>query len=467
MKTCFRLPDFLKSFRFLFLVGLLLSTAGCSAVGTVVNEPVAQLPQGEIRYSNHHYSQQHPAGETLLLLAFSGGGTRAAALSYGVLEELRSVRYQAEGGAVRLLDEVDQISSVSGGSFTAAYYGLFGEQIFEDFKEVFLYKDVQGELGRYILGFFDLLGRLFSQTSRTEAAIEYYDKHIFREKTFADLQKAGGPFIIINSSDLNSRGQFIFIQPQFDFLCSDLSSFKVARAVAASSAVPVLFPPILLKRHDECNYSKPAWLADAESRAKRAGDMRMKTIVDSLNFYLDKENPPYVTLVDGGITDNLGLRTLFRNVNLSGGARKVYDRTYGQSQPHQLVVIVVNASTISETSIGQDRVLPNIGETLTAVTDIQLDLYNAETNALIKQNLVEWAEDVSTEENPVTSYFIELDVTDIEDPKKKQYFNKIPTSFSLEKEQADMLIETARRLLRKNPEYLKLLDELGASLPGT
>ena len=59
-----------------------------------------------------------------LILTFSGGGTRAASLSYGVLKELRKQN---------LLEEIDVISSVSGGSFTSAYYGLYGEQIFEDF----------------------------------------------------------------------------------------------------------------------------------------------------------------------------------------------------------------------------------------------------------------------------------------------------------------------------------------------
>ena len=70
----------------------------------------------------------------LVYLTFSGGGTRAAALSYGVLEELRDTETTISGRKQRLLDEVDVISSVSGGSFTAAYYGLFGDRIFKDFE---------------------------------------------------------------------------------------------------------------------------------------------------------------------------------------------------------------------------------------------------------------------------------------------------------------------------------------------
>jgi len=315
-----------------------------------------------------------------------------------------------------------------------------------------------------ILGLSGFLGRMFTTNSRTEVVVDYYDKNIFLGKTFADLQKAGGPFILINASDLNSRGQFIFIQPQFDFLCSDLSKFKVARAVAASSAVPILFPPVLIEKHEECDYQKPDWLTDAETRAKQKGDQRLKEIVDSLNFYLEKNNPPYVTLLDGGITDNLGLRTILRNIKLSGGIQKVYDRMYKQSTPHRMVVIVVNASTTTETDIGKSSALPSIADTLSAVTSIQLHLYNTETNSLLKRELSLWAETLSTDDHPITSYFIELDISDIEEQEEQVYLNKIPTSFSLKKEQADSLIDTARRLLRRNPEYQKLLYELGAGV---
>jgi NTE family protein len=329
---------------------------------------------------------------------------------------------------------------------------------------VFLYKDVQGDLSGQLLGVFDLLSRLFSIESRTEVAIDYYDQHIFRGKTFADLQNNKGPFILINATDLNSQSQFIFTQYQFDFLCSDLSQFKIARAVAASSAVPFLFPPILIERYESCHYERPAWLIDAEKRSEQDDDVRLKEDVASLDFYLNKENPPYVTLVDGGVTDNLGLRTITKSVGLSGGANKIYERAYkNQKSPNQLVVVVVNASTHSDTEIGKSRALPSIRDTLSAVTDIQLHLYNTETNLLLKEQLGEWAQTISSKEHPIKSYFIELDVTGIQNPKDRVFFNQVPTSFSIDKEQADRLIDVARRLLRENPEFQRLLLELNDS----
>jgi NTE family protein len=63
------------------------------------------------------------------MLSFSGGGTRAAALSYGVHEALWDVPVRVHDEETRLLDEADWISGVSGGSYTVGYYGLFRDWI--------------------------------------------------------------------------------------------------------------------------------------------------------------------------------------------------------------------------------------------------------------------------------------------------------------------------------------------------
>ena len=198
-------------------------------------------------------------------------------------------------------------------------------------------------------------------------------------------------------------------------------------------------------------------MSDAEERAIQEDDGRLKETVNSYKFYLDKDNPPYVTLLDGGVTDNLGLRTLLKSVSVLGGANKAYKHQKISKPPKRMVIIIINASTSSETDIGKSKIVPSLGDTLSAVTDMQLHLYNTETNSLIKEQLIQWSKSVSTKEHPVVSYLIELDVSDIKDPEERMYFNRIPTSFSLKKEQVDNLIETVKRLLRQNPEYQKLL----------
>ena len=123
-----------------FFLAVLLLASGCAYYPR--NAPLISIDPST-GYRFRHTASPTNSPELLLMLAFSGGGTRAAALSYGVLEELARTPVGAEGTQHRLMDEVDIISSVSGGSFTAAYYALWGDRIFSDFEPLFLKKHVQ------------------------------------------------------------------------------------------------------------------------------------------------------------------------------------------------------------------------------------------------------------------------------------------------------------------------------------
>src|SRR5690349_5151876 len=111
----------------LLLAGMVLALGGCTTYGVVDNLPLSPGRQGPV-YSLSEFARdpQRHSGELTLAVAFSGGGTRAAALSYGVMQELRDTRVRIDGKEQRLLDAINVISSVSGGSFTSAYYGLYG-----------------------------------------------------------------------------------------------------------------------------------------------------------------------------------------------------------------------------------------------------------------------------------------------------------------------------------------------------
>jgi len=93
-------------------------------------------------------------------------------------------------------------------------------------------------------------GRTRNCINRSDLAAEYYDRLLFMGATFGDLAaRPSAPFLIINSTDLTSGSRFEFTQDQFDFLKSDLSQFSIARAVAASSANPLLLSPVVLKNY--------------------------------------------------------------------------------------------------------------------------------------------------------------------------------------------------------------------------
>ena len=452
------------SLLLLLFLSLTLFLSSCASVGKITNPPMQKNTKLKNRYSFVNHVQQQGLGDVLFLLAFSGGGTRAAALSYGVLEELGDTYYQSDTEKLRLLDEIDRISGVSGGSFTAAYYGLFGDQIFETFKNDFLYKDIQGELtNRIYYNFFHFMGRQFTGVSRTEDAIDIYDQYIFKGKTFADLQQSGHPFITINATDLNAHSQFVFTQDFFDFLCSDLSQVRVARAVAASSAGPVLFSPVLMQNYHDCNRMSPSWLVEAEKKASSNNDPRLKDVIDALKYYQNADNPPYATLVDGGVTDNLGLRASLDSLMIFEGTDFLQKFLKEAGNIRHVVVVIVNASTTAVTEIGKSRELPSAGDVFTAVTDIQLHRYNLESSSLLQSKLKNWVQTISSGNEKIDSYFIELSVDDVKDKHDFHFLNKIPTSLTLEQEQVDKIIETARQLLQNDPEYQRLLQNLASS----
>ena len=166
---------------------LALSLCGCAGF-QAVNEPLEKVEPGR-GYRQFSKPIAAGAGEIWLSLAFSGGGTRAAAFAYGVLEELRDTEIRVNGRSIRLLDEVDTISAVSGGTFPAVYYGLFGDRIFDDFESKFLNQNIQRALFFRAMRPWNLVRLMSPSFSRSLLAMEYYNRNVFDGSTFADLQE--------------------------------------------------------------------------------------------------------------------------------------------------------------------------------------------------------------------------------------------------------------------------------------
>ena len=440
---------------------LLLATvlSGCASYGTISNKALeGDTPRSSV-YSVQNTIDRTRPGEVTLILAFSGGGSRAAALAYGVLEELRDTRVELEGKPRRLLDEIDAISSVSGGSFTAAYYGLNGEQLFTDFKDVFFRRDIDKELIRSVIN----PALWFSSRGRTDMAVDIYENSIFKGATFADLKRRSGPMILINATDLAGGVRFSFQQEYFDFLCSDLSTFPVARAVTASSAVPVLFNSVVIENHTGCDAHTEAWLSNAERNA--ADSQQLRKTVSTMQSYARKSERRYIHLVDGGVTDNLGLRAIHESVEMAGGIKNFITQIDGRPK-RRFVVISVNASTVPGMEIEATPKVPSVEQTLNAVTDIQLHHYNAATLDLMRESVKRWSSEMSSSGSHVEGYFVTVDFEAVNEPEKRRFFNQIPTSFSLNGEQVDSLIAAGHELLRANPEYQRFIHDLdGAARP--
>lgn len=436
------------------MLGLaLLLLSGCATYGVIENkaDSAASIKQS---YSLKTAGNRG-TGDLALMLAFSGGGTRAAALAYGVLLELRDTVVLINGQPRRMLDEVDVISSVSGGSFTSAYFGLFGDRIFDDFEDVFLKRDIQSEL---IHALFNPL-HWFSKKGRTEMAVDLYQKKVFRNKTFADMKQQNGPLILINASDLGYGVRFSFIQEFFSLLCSNIDTYPVARAVTASSAVPVLFDPVVVENYAGCDPGALSWLKNSRERSR--DNPELLQVVEGLETYGNKDKRKYAHFVDGGITDNLGLRAIYEVIEVAGGAKAIL-KSLDRKPPRKLIIISVNAATNPAPAMDQSNAQPTLEEAIKRVSATQIQRYNAATLELMENSLPRWAAEVSTPAHTAKSHFIQLSFKHIDKPDLLQFFNLIPTSFRLSDEQADKLIEAGRQLIRSSPDFQRVVAELGS-----
>ena len=421
--------------------------AGCATYGRIDNQPLTSAAARQPGYGMSEAASAGRRDDITLVLAFSGGGSRAAALAYGVLLELRDTRIGANGDR-RLLDEVDAISAVSGGSFTAAYYGLHGDDTFRDFESGFLRRDLTSDVLHRILS----PRRWFTPEGRSDAASTLYDGTIFKGATFADLQRRNGPLIVINASDLEGGIRFAFLQEFFDLLCSDLRSYPLADAVAASSAVPVLFEPVVLQNNSGC--AAPHLPQPAEDSPQ------LQQVVKGLRGYADKQQRHYVHLADGGLTDNLGLRAFQETIDLAGGLRP-FLRKIGREPNGHVVVVSVDASGKAAEGLGLERRAPSMLRAVDIMSDVQLHRYNAATLEQMQDSLQRWAKDVSTPERKVQPRLVTVALRDVVDEAERQRLSRISTNFDLEGGQVDALVAAGRALLRANPEFRGLLDALG------
>jgi NTE family protein len=459
------LPNIMKSFFQAVL--LVFIVTGCSTQSVTINAP---LKPGKSTRPQAQINKAKRSDELTLILTFSGGGTRAAALSYGVMEELRDTPITVNAKKRRMVDEVDLISSVSGGSFTAAYYGLFGDRLFHKYEQEFLKQQVQTALLKlWLLNPRNWVRLVPGLYTRSDIASEYYQNIIFKNKTFADL-RPDAPHIMINATDLSLGTGFAFTDRYFNLLCSDLRTFPIGRAVAASSAVPVLFAPISLRNYAGNCHSGSVITKTGNSRIinNTQSDNRLIRQDLAIQEYRNAEKYPYLHLVDGGIVDNLGIRSLIGQVAYFDNNLWKLLKAYHLEKAKDIAFIVVNAANFKDPDIPRYPFPPTTAKVVSAVTTIQFDRYNNDTLELLKKNFSTWKQQIKQgrcREKPgkdcgtIDFHMVEVSLKQLS-PEETRSVIHIPTSLELATKDVDVLKAIARKQLRGSPEFQRLLNKL-------
>ncbi len=249
-------------------------------------------------HANFRIEEKEKNDGMFIGLALSGGGSRAANFATAVMLELKRLG---------ILDRVDFISSVSGGSLPAAYYALEGYKgiQFNDPEVMRLMgRDFTGRwIGRWFLPQ-NIVRYWFTDFTRTDIMCQVFDNNLFHGATYADL-KSERPKLIINATNDNVSGPFTFTDEDFSLIDSSLRNYSVARAVNVSSAFPGVFQSVTLK-----------WYPSPLS---------------------------YLHLYDGGPVDNLGVNSLIEV--LRGAAREESENESAVEHfPKECVVISVDAT---------------------------------------------------------------------------------------------------------------------------
>ncbi len=277
--------------------------------------------------------------ETLVGIAVSGGGSRAAAFAAGALEALANIRILESGQPRSVLELVTHMSSVSGGSLATAYYAVkkpakaeavFAEQslspayrqFFASFKEDMQKNFQLRAIGRQLVNF-----RVANPTKFAYSFADVWDANFFEDVTFAELyereRRGDAPQIILNGTIYNTGRRLVLTTlPPSDFAYDFTQELRAKLAAKGQQFTP----------EGKASFDKSVERAKHQFLPQTFEDIEMdhRGLPVSLAVVTSASFPPvvgpvtyqvagaktYTHVGDGGLFDNLGtesLTTLFLN----------------------------------------------------------------------------------------------------------------------------------------------------------
>ena len=440
----------------------ILSLALLSACSLVKYQPIAGIDAVDLKQGYRFETsklQREDDDDTLIVVMFSGGGTRAAALGYGVLEQLNQQQVTIGGKRKSLLANVDVVVGVSGGSVLAAYFALKGEDTIPLFYKRFLHQNFQRQVIKQAFSMSNLPRLASPEYGRGDLLQEQFENYLFGKTTFRDLEKHGkGPFAIISATDMGIGERFNFTQEYFDPMCINLGDLRLARAVAASSSVPMVFAPITLNNNGgHCQYTPPLQLV-SDSEAGKKQLQTQKEFLERFQKYSDSKNRPYIHLIDGGLTDNLGMRSLLDMTEMY--PEKILTHKIKQNKIRHIVVIDVNAQNEVSSDLDKTAAVPGFRDVVSSIINIPIDQNSQESLRRFRAFVDQWNKDKQTD--GISFSFVSLNLKDLPPSELREKVLNIPTSFYLPPEDVDNLRTAAAELMKQSLDYRNLLTEFAA-----
>lgn len=444
------------------VLGLALLQLGGCAVWPNLGDPIQRVdPESGYRLSLQPVERR--SDDIFFMASFSGGGARAAALAFGVLEQLSRDMISHDDVQKPLLAELDVISAVSGGSVAATAYVVQGERFFTDFEDRFLKRKMERA---FWLSFFNPinLARLASRRfARGDLLAELLDRRLYGRATYGDLLgRRDRPFVVVGVADLSGRGRLEFTQTQFDALCLNLATYPIARAVAASGAAPPTLTPITLRNNDgNCGYRPPPWVREQVSLDPASS--RRAALAHEMLRYQDRNLIKYLHLVDGSVSDDLAIRTAIDAIPGIGDQTDPAE-SLGVGRPKKLVFISVDAASLPGLRIAGRARAPRELTAARLAALVAVERNSLEAKLALRENLQELVRHLS-QQQPVELYYIEVSPDKLADAARRHDLMSIPTSFNLAPAVIDRVACAGGEILARSTEYVRLVNDLAGNTP--
>lgn len=453
-----------------------LATMALASCAQVLDPPMNTLLDSTPAFAPAAIPDGHGDGSVVVGLAFSGGGTRAAAYAYGILRQLEDTPLPGGG---RMTDAVRMVSGASGGAITAAYFALKGPRAYHDLRERFLDRDAEASMHTSAWSPTVIAGALSGGINGRGTFARWLDENVFDGARYAAFARRDAPAVWINASDVWNSTPFLFSHDTFAALCSDIGAYPIADAVAASAGVPVVFKPVALAAdRPHCGYRRPDWLRKALEDP--FASMRIRAEARALDNYQARDRLRVVKLMDGGLTDNLGLTgfTVSR-----AAARTPYAPLSARQavRLRTLVYLVSDAGRRESIDWGESLRGPGAADTLMAMTNTMVDASARHEFDAMQFAVKQWSRDLiayrcglpSAEVRRLRGSLAGWDCRDVRvifddisfddlTSRTQEGFREVETRLKLPPEQVALSIAAGREALLRNNGFREALAHMNA-----
>jgi NTE family protein len=229
--------------------------------------------------------------------------------------------------------------------------------------------------------------------------------------------------------------------------------------------VPLLLSPVTVR-----NFAGSCPAPAANDGVK--DDYRARLYSEQAQSYLDARNRPYIHLVDGGLSDNLGVRRLLDSALAGGGLRHTLKKSGIQpGSVRKLVLISVNSERDPSSNIDMSDRIPGMAEVLDTLLFGTGARATKETQEFLADITRQWKAELAQRQGGSKDVFvqdaqvhvIQVNLRDAPDPLRRRELLQVPTAFSISKKDVNQLIDAGGTILRESPEFQALMRSLSGT----